>query len=154
VFPALQVLAIGSARYLYVLKELPKNARCVSHARKPPQAAPPLSPLPSELPKPPRASQIFACYVWRQKVLQKIEACLHIFSNYKNLYFRKTPTLVLALRLKLILNHQESCCTENHNTAPKNRSSKNESIYTIRFLQQILMTLPEYSNNYKKISFF
>jgi hypothetical protein len=37
--------------------------------------------------------------------------------------------------LKLILNHQESRCTEKLNITPKHRSSNYESIQTIIFIQ-------------------
>jgi hypothetical protein len=41
----------------------------------------------------------------------------------------KAPTIWYIL--KLILNHQESRCSENVDIAPQHRSSKNESIQTI-----------------------
>jgi hypothetical protein len=44
--------------------------------------------------------------------------------------------------LKLILDHQESRCTGNHNIAPKHRSSKNESIQTFIFIQPGLSRHP------------
>jgi hypothetical protein len=49
-----------------------------------------------------------------------------------------------ALLLKLILNLQESRCTENIDIAPQHRSSKNESIQTIIFFQPGLSLHPFY----------
>jgi hypothetical protein len=49
---------------------------------------------------------------------------------------------MLTSILKLILNHQESRCTEKLNIAPKHRSSNYESIQTIIFIQPGLSLYP------------
>jgi hypothetical protein len=86
---ALQVSTVGPARYLHVLKELPKNALSALHAHKPPQAA--RTPLSLHSPRSclsrPVPYKSLTDTFPGKKSFKILRDVYFFFSNYKNLYF-------------------------------------------------------------------
>jgi hypothetical protein len=92
--------------------------------------------------------QSIQCYLLLTSVGQLValmQRSVNLFSRvnaHPQLLQNSVPHCLKPKAYTVILDHQESRCTGNHNIAPKHRSSKNESIQTFIFIQPGLSRHP------------